>query len=162
VDIHGVSQTTGLQLRGTPGRVRRSIERCSTNQLVSFFDGDRTRILVATVISCFAFLELLWFGAAPLVRPPRGRHGRLRRNGDGRQRGNGCDPVRADDDPRGARVQHRRLRRRRGHVRPLRPACPLVPVFDDIPRCVRQVPAVGQMTYDFADVGMPVDVIARS
>ena len=36
----------------------------SADQLVSFFDGDRTRILIATVIFCFAFLELLWFGAA--------------------------------------------------------------------------------------------------
>jgi len=36
----------------------------SSDQLVSFFDGDRTRILIATVIFCFAFLELLWFGAA--------------------------------------------------------------------------------------------------
>jgi hypothetical protein len=36
----------------------------SAEQLVSFFHGDRTRILIATVIFCFAFLELLWFGAA--------------------------------------------------------------------------------------------------
>jgi hypothetical protein len=36
----------------------------SADQLVSFFDGDRTRILIATVVFCFAFLELLWFGAA--------------------------------------------------------------------------------------------------
>jgi hypothetical protein len=36
----------------------------STGQLVSFFDGDRTRILIATVVFCFSFIELLWFGAA--------------------------------------------------------------------------------------------------
>jgi hypothetical protein len=36
----------------------------SPAELVSFFHGDRTRILIATVIFCFAFLELLWFGAA--------------------------------------------------------------------------------------------------
>jgi hypothetical protein len=36
----------------------------SSDQLVSFFDGDRTRILIATVFFCFSFLELLWFGAA--------------------------------------------------------------------------------------------------
>jgi hypothetical protein len=36
----------------------------SPAELVSFFDGDRTRILIATVIFCFAFLELIWFGAA--------------------------------------------------------------------------------------------------
>jgi hypothetical protein len=36
----------------------------TADQLVSFFHGDRTRILIATVIFCFAFLELLWFGAA--------------------------------------------------------------------------------------------------
>jgi hypothetical protein len=36
----------------------------SVEDLVSFYDGDRTRILIATVIFCFAFLELVWFGAA--------------------------------------------------------------------------------------------------
>lgn len=33
-------------------------------ELVSFFDGDRTRILIATVIFCFGFLNLLWFAPA--------------------------------------------------------------------------------------------------
>jgi hypothetical protein len=33
-------------------------------ELVSFYDGDRTRILIATVIFGFAFLNLMWFGAA--------------------------------------------------------------------------------------------------
>jgi hypothetical protein len=36
----------------------------SPADLLSFFHGDRTRILIATVIFCFSFLELLWFGAA--------------------------------------------------------------------------------------------------
>jgi hypothetical protein len=36
----------------------------SPADLVSFFHGDRTRIFIATVIFCLAFLELLWFGAA--------------------------------------------------------------------------------------------------
>jgi hypothetical protein len=36
----------------------------SADRLVSFYDGDRTRILIATVFFCFSFLELLWFGAA--------------------------------------------------------------------------------------------------
>lgn len=36
----------------------------SADQLVGFYDGDRTRILIATVILGFAFLSLLWFGAA--------------------------------------------------------------------------------------------------
>jgi hypothetical protein len=36
----------------------------SPGELLSFFHGDRTRILIATVIFCSAFLELLWFGAA--------------------------------------------------------------------------------------------------
>jgi hypothetical protein len=36
----------------------------SAVNLVSFFDGDRTRILIATVFFCLVFLELLWFGAA--------------------------------------------------------------------------------------------------
>ena len=35
-----------------------------SDQLVSFFNGDRTRILIAAIVFCFAFLELLWFGAA--------------------------------------------------------------------------------------------------
>ena len=39
---------------------------------------------------------------------------------------------------------------------------PIVPTYAASHGCVRQVPAVAQMTYDFADVGMPVDVIARS
>jgi len=38
----------------------------------------------------------------------------------------------------------------------------IVPTFAASHGCVRQVPAVAHMTYDFADVGMPVDVIARS
>jgi hypothetical protein len=36
----------------------------SAEKLVSFYDGDRTRILIATVLFLFSFLELLWFGAA--------------------------------------------------------------------------------------------------
>jgi hypothetical protein len=36
----------------------------SPAELLSFFHGDRTRILIATVIFCLAFLELLWFWAA--------------------------------------------------------------------------------------------------
>jgi len=39
---------------------------------------------------------------------------------------------------------------------------PDVPAYPASHGCVRQVPAVARMTYDFADVGMPVDVIARS
>ena len=38
--------------------------RASPDALDGFYNGDRTRILIATVIFCFAFLELLWFGAA--------------------------------------------------------------------------------------------------
>jgi hypothetical protein len=36
----------------------------SADKLVSFYDGDRTRILIATVIFCLGFLNLLWFAAA--------------------------------------------------------------------------------------------------
>jgi hypothetical protein len=36
----------------------------SAEKLVSFYDGDRTRILIATVIFCIGFLNLLWFAAA--------------------------------------------------------------------------------------------------
>ena len=37
-----------------------------------------------------------------------------------------------------------------------------VPPYAASHGCVRQVPAVARMTYDFAKVGLPVDVIARS
>jgi hypothetical protein len=36
----------------------------SAGKLVSFYDGDRTRILIATVIFALAVLNLLWFAAA--------------------------------------------------------------------------------------------------
>jgi hypothetical protein len=36
----------------------------SAGKLVSFYDGDRTRILIATVIFGLAVLNLLWFAAA--------------------------------------------------------------------------------------------------
>jgi len=39
---------------------------------------------------------------------------------------------------------------------------PIVPSYPASHGCVRQVPAIAQATYDFADVGMPVDVLARS
>jgi len=36
----------------------------SNSELVSFFSGDRTRVLVASVLFCLSFLNLMWFGAA--------------------------------------------------------------------------------------------------
>ena len=36
----------------------------SSDDLVSFYDGDRTRILIATFIFGLALLNLMWFGAA--------------------------------------------------------------------------------------------------
>jgi hypothetical protein len=36
----------------------------STDELVSFYDGDRTRILIASVVFGLAVLNLLWFAAA--------------------------------------------------------------------------------------------------
>jgi hypothetical protein len=36
----------------------------SADKLVSFYDGDRTRVLIATVIFGLAVLNLLWFAAA--------------------------------------------------------------------------------------------------
>ncbi len=36
----------------------------STDDLVSYYDGDRTRILIATFFFGMAFLNLMWFGAA--------------------------------------------------------------------------------------------------
>jgi hypothetical protein len=46
-------------LYGTSPKVGASAEK-----LDSFYDGDRTRILIATVIFCIGFLNLLWFAAA--------------------------------------------------------------------------------------------------
>jgi hypothetical protein len=36
----------------------------SSDKLISFYEGDRTRILIASVILGFGILNLLWFGAA--------------------------------------------------------------------------------------------------
>ena len=36
----------------------------SADDLVSFYDGDRTRVLIAVPIFCLAILNLMWFGAA--------------------------------------------------------------------------------------------------
>jgi len=36
----------------------------SADELVAFYDGDRTRILIAAVVSGMAVLNLLWFAAA--------------------------------------------------------------------------------------------------
>ena len=36
----------------------------SADKLVSFYDGDRTRILIAAVVFGFAILCLMWFAAA--------------------------------------------------------------------------------------------------
>jgi hypothetical protein len=36
----------------------------SAEELVSFYDGHRTRILIATVVLCFAVLCLIWFAVA--------------------------------------------------------------------------------------------------
>src|ERR1700756_3187882 len=36
----------------------------STDMLVAFYNGDRTRILIAAVISGFAILNLMWFATA--------------------------------------------------------------------------------------------------
>jgi hypothetical protein len=36
----------------------------SADQLLAFYDGDRTRHLIATVVFCAAFLAVLWFGVA--------------------------------------------------------------------------------------------------
>jgi hypothetical protein len=46
-------------VRGTQPEIGASPE-----SLLAFYDGDRTRILIATVIFGFAFLNLMWFGAA--------------------------------------------------------------------------------------------------
>jgi hypothetical protein len=46
-------------VRGTQPKIG-----ASADTLVGFYDGDSTRILIATVVFGFAFLNLMWFGAA--------------------------------------------------------------------------------------------------
>src|SRR5690242_13500557 len=36
----------------------------SAAQLAAFYDGHRTRVLIAAVVFCLSFLNLIWFGAA--------------------------------------------------------------------------------------------------
>src|SRR5262245_7431588 len=49
----------GYALYGEQPRVGASAE-----SLVAFYDGDRTRILIAAIISGLAALNLMWFAAA--------------------------------------------------------------------------------------------------
>lgn len=37
-----------------------------------------------------------------------------------------------------------------------------VPAYAASHGCVRQLPAVARMTYEFAEIGMPVDVVGRT
>jgi hypothetical protein len=82
----------------------------SADELVSFYDGDRTRILIASVLFGGALLFLLWFGAAiasTLRDAGQGGWGA----GDGLQRSSGCCLLRAHHRGRGACALDRRLRR---------------------------------------------------
>jgi hypothetical protein len=59
----------------------------SAEELAAFYDGDRTRILIAAVVAGLAVLNLLWFAAG--AQDHRGGCGarRLGRGGDRLQRG---------------------------------------------------------------------------
>ena len=71
----------------------------SADALMAFYDGDRTRILIAAVVSGLAILNLMWFAAA--LRTTLGGCGarRLGRGGDRRERGvrSAVPPARHDD-----------------------------------------------------------------
>src|SRR5690348_2870729 len=49
----------GYIIYGLPPKVG-----ASSDKLTSFYDGDRTRILIAAIFFGFAALNLMWFGAA--------------------------------------------------------------------------------------------------
>jgi hypothetical protein len=88
----------------------------SAVKLVSFYDGDRTRILIATVIFGGAVLFLLRFAAA-IASTLRDAARRLGRGGDRLQRSAGCRLLPANHRGRRACVLDRRLRQYRGNVR---------------------------------------------
>ena len=79
--------------------------------LVAFYDGDRTRILIAAIFSGLAVLNLLWFAAA--IRTTLGGCGarRLGRGGDRRKRNAWSAVPAARHDRRGPRVLDRRRRK---------------------------------------------------
>jgi hypothetical protein len=69
VDWQRVWRGAGIQFLGlfvVAALVRGALPEigASSDALVAFYDGDRTRIQIATVIFGFAFLNLMWFGAA--------------------------------------------------------------------------------------------------
>jgi hypothetical protein len=69
VDWQRVWRGAGIQFVGlfaVAAVVRGALPKIgvSSDALDAFYDGDRTRILIATVIFGFAFLNLMWFGAA--------------------------------------------------------------------------------------------------
>src|SRR5262245_62524190 len=69
VDWQRVWRGAGIQFLGLfviASLVRGELPKvgASTDALLAFYDGDRTRILIATVIFGFAILNLMWFGAA--------------------------------------------------------------------------------------------------
>lgn len=69
VDWQRVWRGAGIQFLGLfviASLVRGELPKvgASTDALVAFYDGDSTRILIATVVFGFAFLNLMWFGAA--------------------------------------------------------------------------------------------------
>ena len=69
VDWQRVWRGAGIQFLGLfviASLVRGELPKvgASTDALLAFYDGDRTRILIATVFFGFALLNLMLFGAA--------------------------------------------------------------------------------------------------
>ena len=82
----------------------------SAGELVSFYDGDRTRILIAATLLAFNVLNLMWFAAALSSLLRDAGKGGWGSSGDSFQRCPGRRPVRALHAEPGARVLDRRLR----------------------------------------------------
>ena len=84
----------------------------SAEELVAFYDGNRTRIFIAAVLSGMAILNLMWFAAA--IRATLAEAGQdgwgAAATASSAVVGGAVPP--AHDDGRGARVLDRRLRKR--------------------------------------------------
>lgn len=84
--------------------------------LIAFYDGERTRILVAAILSGFAVLNLMWFAAALRATLAEAEQDGWGGRGDRRERSARRIVSPDPRDDRGARVLDRRLRESRAHI----------------------------------------------
>ena len=88
----------------------------ATDKIVSHYDGDSTRILIATVIVGFGILNLTWFAAALTSVLRDAGKGGWGTAASAAGRGPGRCLLRADRATCGPRVLDRRLGQLRGHL----------------------------------------------